>query len=54
MADRVGHGQHRQTERQRHADKSDPDLRERGGEHGTAATAEDKPKGAEKLGAQLP
>jgi hypothetical protein len=53
VADRIGHGQHGEPESQGDTDEADPDVRERGGEDGATATAEDQPESAEKLGAEL-
>ena len=43
MADGEGHGQHRQAEGQRHADKADTQGRKGGGQHGRAAAAQHQP-----------
>ena len=50
MPEGVGHGQHRQDEGQGHPQEPDPRLRERGGEDGAAAAAEDQPEGTDALG----
>jgi CubicO group peptidase (beta-lactamase class C family)/inosine-uridine nucleoside N-ribohydrolase len=49
VPDREGHREHGQAERQRHAEQPDADLRECGGEHGAATTAEDEPERADEL-----
>lgn len=46
----IGHGEHRQTERKGHADKTNSKLGIGRGQHGTAASAEDQPERAEKFG----
>src|SRR6185312_1966191 len=43
MADGEGHGQHRQAEGQRHADKTDTQGRKGGGQHGRTASAQYQP-----------
>ena len=50
MANGVGHRQHGQAEGQGHADEGDAEPRKPGGQHGTAAAAQDEPEGADKLG----
>jgi len=49
MADREGHGQHRQAERQRDAEQADADLRKSGSKYGTAAATENQPERSKKL-----
>jgi hypothetical protein len=46
VADGEGHGQNRQAESERDAEQADADIRKCGGEYGTAAAAENEPKGA--------
>ena len=53
MADRVGHRHHGEPERQRDAGKADPRAGKGGGQHGTAATAEDEPEGSQEFGGKL-
>ncbi len=52
-AERVGAGQHRQAERERHADEADAEFRERGRQHRAAAAAEHQPERAEQLGGEF-
>ena len=54
MSHGIGHGQHRQAERQRHADEADPKLREGRGQHGAAAAGKGKPEGSEEFRADAP
>jgi hypothetical protein len=49
MADRVGHRDHAQAERERHADQADADLRKARGDDGAAATGKSEPKGSDGL-----
>jgi hypothetical protein len=49
MPDGVGHRKHSQSERQSHAQQANADVGERGSQDGTAASAENKPKGADEL-----
>ena len=53
MADGEGHGQHGQAEGERHADKSDTQLRESRGQHRRAAAAQHQPCRADELGCQF-
>jgi hypothetical protein len=46
----IGHGKHGQAERQRHAEKTDPELGIGRRKHGTAAPAENQPERSKKLG----
>src|SRR4051794_14234477 len=50
VADAVGHGQNAQAEGERDAQQPDPDLGERGRDHGAAAAREGQPEGADPLG----
>ena len=50
MADRIGHGDDAQPERQRHADQADADLRKAGGDHRAAASRKCEPKRADRFG----
>jgi len=50
MADGIGHGQHRQAERQRDAGEADAELGKAGGEDRRAASAERQPERADRLG----
>ena len=54
MADRIGHGQHRQAERGRDAKKADPETGEARGKNGAAAAAEGQPERSEKFGDDAP
>ncbi|MNV17602.1 hypothetical protein D3C71_1083950 [compost metagenome] len=49
VADGIGHGKHGQTERQGHAQQTDPHIRERGCQHGAAAASQHQPEGAHKF-----
>ena len=49
MADRVGHRQYRETERQRDAKKADPERGKCSGQNGAAAAAEGQPECAKEL-----
>ena len=49
VADGVRHREQGETERERHAEQPDPDVRERGCEHRAPASAEDQPEGSEQL-----
>jgi hypothetical protein len=54
VADRVGHREHGEPERERHAEQADADVREGGRQHRAAAAAEDEPERADELrGASL-
>jgi hypothetical protein len=56
MAERVGPGQDREAEGERHTQQADAQrialTTEIGGQHGAAAAAEHEPEGAEQLGSQ--
>jgi len=54
VADRVGHGQHREPERQRHAQVADADLWEAGGDHRRSAASEREPESADKARTRSP
>src|SRR5262249_44690523 len=49
VADRVGHGQNGQPERERDAEKPDPDTWEGRRQDGTSATPEHEPERSQKL-----
>src|SRR2546427_5179094 len=49
VSDGKSHRQNRQTKSQRHACEADPNIRERRGQHGTAATSQDEPERADEL-----
>ena len=53
VANRKGHGQHRQAEGEGHPDEADADLRKFGRQYGAAAAAEDEPERAEEFGREL-
>ena len=53
MADRIGHRHDGQSESQRNADQANADFGEFGGQHGTAAPAQNEPEGPEKLGSEF-
>jgi hypothetical protein len=50
VTDGVAHGKKGEAEGESNTDESDTEARERGGENGSAASAEDQPCGAEELG----
>src|ERR1700688_316531 len=49
MADRIGHGEHREAEGKRHAKKPDADVRKRGRNHRAATSSQHKPRGSNAL-----
>jgi len=53
VADRVGHRQHGQAERERYAGEADADLRKGRRQHGTAATTEHEPERADEFGCEF-
>ena len=53
MPDGKSHGQHRQSEGQRHTDKADTEFREAGSEYGTAAATEHQPRRTEQFRTEL-
>jgi len=53
VADRIGHGDHRQAECERNACEADSELGKRGGEHRRTATAQNQPTRTEKLSNQF-
>jgi hypothetical protein len=54
MADRKGHGDHREPECQRNAEQTDADVRKGCGKYGAAAAAEDQPKCTDEFGRKFP
>jgi ribosomal protein L3 len=50
MANGEGHGQNGQPKRHGYADQTDPHVRKGRRQNGAAASAKDKPKGANELG----
>ena len=53
VADRIGHGQDRQAERQRDAGEADAELRKRCGKHRGAASAKNQPGRSDEFGRKL-
>jgi len=53
VADRIGHGQDRQAERQRNASEADAELRKRCGKHRGAASAKNQPGRSDEFGRKL-
>jgi hypothetical protein len=49
VTDGERHGQNRQPKCQGDAQQADPDIRERGGQHGASASPEDQPEGSDEL-----
>src|SRR5215471_468831 len=49
MSDRVGHGEHGQTERQGDSKQADSYVRESGGNYRAATASQDQPEGTEKF-----
>lgn len=49
MADRVGHGEHREAEGERDAEQADADLGEAGGQDGATAATKNEPKRTNSL-----
>ena len=57
VADGVGHGEHGETERERHTEEAEPErvgvAAELGGQHGGTAAAEHQPERADRFGDEL-
>src|SRR6185503_17158831 len=49
MADRIGHGEERETERKGYAQETDADMRERCSDNGAAASTESQPERADRF-----
>jgi len=49
VADGKSHGEHRQSESERHSQQPDAYIRESGGKDRAATTTENQPKGSDKL-----